>query len=605
MKVSFFVAAFNFVTVLVVVATTNPAVKSNKKLPSLSTPFQHPFDRRILDEDIDGCDESKCVSTGLSWEYFNNSFTCYAEVGDYALYHSANMMCADGYQPEIVENEPIVYSDFYPGDPYYYFTCCPPKPQSDAKISRHCSNTTLSIGFDNNMICEDNNRPYPRRMKNSTYLSEYDDSVESYICCDSIANQPTNFLNDIECVPYQNKNYEKIPLDIYNNEYGNIYPIYCADPEIGFQYFNENGNCCKTEQRKFVFKNDNLFKATLYPQIFLSAIAVIVCTILIVSLLIPLWLHLKIQSASAKGSTNRTTNRKLRQSAASSTYSSYNLYLVYLAFPDFILNMYLLGMYGSYANQKYNPNFNGLVIRSIPLRDEFNEYGNAFEAAFVVACSTANLYLNCVVSYEILILLRHSDHFVTHTPPSLSRVTLQAVGVYSFSVIVFFIHYFVGRQSFKAEMQSYLTSSDNDLNNDLKKQARLSLANLGWSLFVTYAFPIGCFFYIWMTIKCNGFMPSVTEKTKQLVWFFLRIVFVFCLIWLPGMGFVVTGCYFSAYQQSVLTQVGLLFCGIQPIVSACMAMTKDDIRKYTVKLLRPYTLIATLEFVDCGRTRRR
>ena len=81
MKVSFFVAAFNFVTVLVVVATTNPAVKSNKKLPSLSKPFQHPYDRRILDEDIDGCDESKCVSTGL-WEHFNNSFTCYAHVGD-------------------------------------------------------------------------------------------------------------------------------------------------------------------------------------------------------------------------------------------------------------------------------------------------------------------------------------------------------------------------------------------------------------------------------------------------------------------------------------------------------------------------------------------
>ena len=177
-------------------------------------------------------------------------------------------------------------------------------------------------------------------------------------------------------------------------------------------------------------------------------------------------------------------------------------------------------MYGSYANQKYNPNFNGLVIRSIPLRDEFNEYGNAFEAAFVVACSTANLYLNCVVSYEILLLLRHSDHFVTHTPPSLSRVTLQAVGVYSFSVIVFFIHYFVERRSFKAEKQSYLTYSDNHLN----KHDRLSLANLGWSLIVTYAFPIVFFFYIWITIKCNGFMPSVTEKTKQLVCIFLRFV---------------------------------------------------------------------------------
>ena len=51
------------------------------------------------------------------------------------------------------------------------------------------------------------------------------------------------------------------------------------------------------------------------------------------------------------------------------------------------------------------------------------------------------------------------------------------------------------------------------------------------------------------------------------------------------MGFVVTGCYISAYQRSEFIRVGLLFCGIQPIISACIAMTKDDIRKYTVKLV--------------------
>ena len=51
------------------------------------------------------------------------------------------------------------------------------------------------------------------------------------------------------------------------------------------------------------------------------------------------------------------------------------------------------------------------------------------------------------------------------------------------------------------------------------------------------------------------------------------------------MGFVVTGCFLSAYQRSLFTQVGLLFCGIQPIISVCMAMTKDDIRKYTVKFV--------------------
>ena len=96
----------------------------------------------------------------------------------------------------------------------------------------------------------------------------------------------------------------------------------------------------------------------------LSSIAVISCTILIVALLIPLWLHWKVQSAATNVpvSTTRAENTRLQQAAAASTYSSYNLYLVFHAIPDFILNLYLLGMYGSYANQKYTPTFSGIII---------------------------------------------------------------------------------------------------------------------------------------------------------------------------------------------------------------------------------------------------
>jgi hypothetical protein len=59
-------------------------------------------------------------------------------------------------------------------------------------------------------------------------------------------------------------------------------------------------------------------------------------------------------------------------------------------------------------------------------------------------------------------------------------------------------------------------------------------------------------------------------------------VFVFCIIWLPGMAIVTYG---AATQTGFWTQIGLLFCGIQPIVSACMAMTKSDVRKYTMDLI--------------------
>jgi hypothetical protein len=59
-------------------------------------------------------------------------------------------------------------------------------------------------------------------------------------------------------------------------------------------------------------------------------------------------------------------------------------------------------------------------------------------------------------------------------------------------------------------------------------------------------------------------------------------VFVFCIIWLPGMLFVVFG---AANKNGILTQIGLIFCGIQPIVSMCIAMTKSDVRKNTMDLI--------------------
>jgi len=529
----------------------------------------------------DGCDESKCVSLGHDFD----SFTCYAN-NNVKYGYAAPMMCADGYQPHIVENEPTIFYNTYYNDTirhiYYYFTCCPPKLLFDANTSvRHCSNSTTHFDNNNIMICENNDRPYPIQMKNYTTNPWSDEVVQSYSCCDSIINnngkQTPNFLNITECVPYQNKNYEK--MRIWNNLYGRIYPFDCN--YLNYQYTNKNGECCKTEQASYHFNQDAAFMMTVYPQIMLSSIAVIACTILIVALLIPLWLHWRVKQAAVNVpvSTTRAANTRLQQAAAASTYSSYNLYLVFLAIPDCVLNLYLLGMYGSYANQQYNPKISGAIIMdsrekalTIMDNDDYDVGENAFEPAFILACSTANLYLNCVVSYEMLVLLRNNNQVITHNPPSLLRVTLQAMSVYLFSIIVFIIHYFIGREVIKA-----------DMDDDTNKCWRLAKANLIWSILVTYVCPIGFFIYIWITIKCRNYMPSVTESTKQLVWFFRRIVFVFCLIWLPGMCLVVTG---TAFNNGSLIQPGLLFVGLQPIVSTCMAMTKADIRKHTLNVVR-------------------
>jgi len=136
----------------------------------------------------DGCDESKCVSTGLS-KYSNYSFTCYGD-GEYYP-----MMCADGYQPRVVENETLGL-DSYPSWVYGqdsgeiiipYFTCCPPDLSSETNINRHCSNPYATADENNNItvICDDVTWQHPRQMKTNTDLYN-GQLVQSYMCCDSI-----------------------------------------------------------------------------------------------------------------------------------------------------------------------------------------------------------------------------------------------------------------------------------------------------------------------------------------------------------------------------------------------------------------------------------
>jgi len=63
-------------------------------------------------------------------------------------------------------------------------------------------------------------------------------------------------------------------------------------------------------------------------------------------------------------------------------------------------------------------------------------------------------------------------------------------------------------------------------------------------------------------------------------------VFVFWLIWLPGMGLIISGIYQAHFfNDESFFQIGLLFCGIQPTVSTYIAMTKADVRQYTLKVV--------------------
>ena len=57
----------------------------------------------IIDSDA-GCDESKCVSHGLSWLFQPLLLTCYSS-DDFPI------ACSHGYKPHIVDSEPVIWNE--------------------------------------------------------------------------------------------------------------------------------------------------------------------------------------------------------------------------------------------------------------------------------------------------------------------------------------------------------------------------------------------------------------------------------------------------------------------------------------------------------------
>ena len=121
--------------------------------------------------------------------------------------------------------------------------------------------------------------------------------------------------------------------------------------------------------------------------------------------------------------------------------------------------------------------------------------------------STANLYLNSIIAYEIFILLRNNKQAVRHKPPSLRSVTLKAMVVYIFSIVVFAINKYLMT---KAVLQKYIEFED-------KKSDQISLSILICNILVTYVIPIGFFFYVSIIIKIRNYLPSISGRERELV----------------------------------------------------------------------------------------
>jgi len=246
---------------------------------------------------------------------------------------------------------------------------------------------------------------------------------------------------------------------------------------------------------------------------------------------------------------------------------------MYLAIPDLLMNLYLLGMYGSYANQKFNPGLCGFIIGG-GSECIVSDGDDIRIISILSGYWTANFYLNAFVAYEVLTLLRNSRQVRRSNPPSISKVTLQAAAVVSFAILVSITYYFTCSAALKAEN-----------NGDYERSSNLDLVRIIMlNVVVLCLLPIGFFTSVCITIWRHGLMPSISgtslrdKALRELAWYFFRIIAVFGACWIP---FVIINSVGGTWRFSV----AFLTLAMQQILSTSVAMTKSDVRKHIIDLL--------------------
>jgi len=545
------------------------------------------------------CDESKCVSRGMS-NFYNGSFTCYGDDGSFYP-----MMCADGFLPVMVDDEPfnaVVDENGGGKISVGYFTCCPPYESNEpydlvlltsnstdaynaTDVTRRCSDP-ITVPIDSKLddyestdnICDDQDiRKYPRTMQSSAQNVKH----KSVICCDSDVTPDDysddymtgdiisrNFLDDVECVPYHN---EFFYASKAQNRIGRLGVISCdvAEGEFRFpQPLDEGTNdsvsssvgkyqCCKHGPGMPPFVHDSAFQITVYPVLVLFCIASVASVIVIISLLIPLLVELKDSRKTRAESQPRVEKRR---------YSTYNLYLVYLAFIDLIYSLFVIGLIGGYASQKFNPDFYTLMV-SEP-NSPYDSIG--FTELIIFPYGSANMWISAILCKQVLVVLEAEKRKQEIQQPSLTKVNVQAGTVCFLTAVYAFLMFF------------FVRSNRNFWNSPIL--FIILTIFVGLMIVPPFIYIVNNIFFIWR----RGYIPStniISERGKQLrelgICYFC-IVAIFIVMWITCGAL---GIYAVKSGESWVLVLTMCLTAIESILSTCVILTNSDARRYILKLV--------------------
>jgi hypothetical protein len=223
----------------------------------------------------------------------------------------------------------------------------------------------------------------------------------------------------------------------------------------------------------------------------------------------------------------------------------YNLYLVFLAIPDALFNLFSFGrnIVNISGNQLSNPM--GGTVHALEW----------FHTA-------ANFWLNAFIIFQIHTMLQKARKFVRTPPPTTKQVLIQVGSIYFFAAL------------WAAWSLILLLQGSNIFSN----------TNAAWLVSKSlmcgppFLYTILACTHVWW----NKLLPS-KGRTRVLSLYFLRVVLVFLLTWVPFLILVDV----TYYKTASLWMLGLAyyFASLQGFLSVVVALGKPDVKRAVTNLL--------------------
>jgi hypothetical protein len=201
--------------------------------------------------------------------------------------------------------------------------------------------------------------------------------------------------------------------------------------------------------------------------------------------------------------------------------NSFNLYLLFIAIPDFI------GSFSCFLT----------CAMSAPKAEYYSEAMCGYQASYLTFAFTSNAWLNAVIMYQVHKLLRFSHNRRRYFPPTKKQVFRNTAVVYSFAFILGMLAGFTPNiPGIPMESHAYYGYACFPMDGDESLTWFFYFVFCPLTLLIPFNYTLGVMFHIyWYKL-----LPAEGRR-RNIALFLGRVVAVYFLAWFPFLVIILIG----------------------------------------------------------------